>query len=252
MTFPRFVRTGQPQSPVWIDGGNPITRGLCVGIDAASKRYFGNSNRSLASIGTTPTRLGLASNFGNVSTLSVFPQGTSTASITMLQIGLISANTAQTCPFSLSHNGASNTFTIEHSDGITAGKVRGRVYIGGYQYCGGSTTLPVGSVYVAVLRHTNGVGQALWLNGLKDAATTSATGATLGNTYYGAYTSISEYGLLNAVWNRALSDAEIKSLSENPWQIFQPTNRAIVVPVVASVGASNAPRYFHRTQSGQA
>jgi len=55
-------------------------------------------------------------------------------------------------------------------------------------------------------------------------------------------------------FNRKLRDAEIRLLSANPWQIFRPAARAIWVPDAVGGGgdASNAPRYFHRTQSGQA
>lgn len=54
-------------------------------------------------------------------------------------------------------------------------------------------------------------------------------------------------------FNRKLRNAEIRALSHNPWQIFQPSPRAIWTTITVPVGsASNAPRYFHRTQSGQA
>ena len=237
-----FQYTSQPQVLADINRANPITKGLCVGIDSVRAGYFGNVNFKIPQYPPTSsgflspiaTPLGIARQFYGISggaTKQVFPEGTSTASITMLQIGLISSNTgAQMRPFTLSHTGNSDTFAIFQADGTTAGRIRGYVYVGGPNYCGGSVTLPVGSTYIAILRHTYGVGQALWLNGIKDSVTTSATGATLSNTWYGTYVSPTDLGILNAVWNRALNDAEIASLSANPWQIFAPPVRRIWTP----------------------
>jgi len=41
-------------------------------------------------------------------------------------------------------------------------------------------------------------------------------------------------------WNRALSDAEVKSLSDNPWQIFEPEEQIIWIPDLVSGGTTNA------------
>jgi len=41
--------------------------------------------------------------------------------------------------------------------------------------------------------------------------------------------------LFAAAFRRALSDAEIKSLSDNPWQIFAPDSKALWTPAAASV-----------------
>lgn len=48
-----------------------------------------------------------------------------------------------------------------------------------------------------------------------------------------------DYFTLGAVWNRPLSDAEIASLSENPWQIFTPLQRRIWVgATVGNIGSA--------------
>ena len=44
--------------------------------------------------------------------------------------------------------------------------------------------------------------------------------------------------LYNCYWNRALSAVEIKSLSDNPWQIFAPRETRLFVPVSAGVGGT--------------
>jgi hypothetical protein len=55
---------------------------------------------------------------------------------------------------------------------------------------------------------------------------------------------------LAAISSGILNATQARSLLENPWQVFAPLERNIFQPVAAG-GASNAPRYFHRTQSGQ-
>lgn len=54
---------------------------------------------------------------------------------------------------------------------------------------------------------------------------------------------------LSAISSGILNGTQVRSLLENPWQVFAPLERNIFQPVAAG-GASNAPRYFHRTQSG--
>jgi hypothetical protein len=56
-----------------------------------------------------------------------------------------------------------------------------------------------------------------------------------------------------AIWDRRITGAEHAALGVNPWQLFAPLPRRIwIAPTTAIGGASNAPRYFHRTQAGQA
>jgi hypothetical protein len=103
-----------------------------------------------------------------------------------------------------------------------------------------------------------------WLNGtLVDTVASSGalsydTTAT-GNVLVSGWSSAAAGGTflgdvyLAAFWSRKLANDEIKSLYVNPWQIFAPIQREIWTgPTVAIGGASNAPRYFHRTQAGQA
>lgn len=54
-----------------------------------------------------------------------------------------------------------------------------------------------------------------------------------------------------AISSTLLNGTQVRSLLENPWQIAQPLERNSRARA-AGGGQSNAPRYFHRTQSGQA
>lgn len=47
---------------------------------------------------------------------------------------------------------------------------------------------------------------------------------------------------LGLVWSRALSDEEVQSISENPWQIFSADTKHLLVPVAAEGASSIAPK----------
>lgn len=216
----RFVCGGVGGFPLYINGTGPVAQ--------------------TASAPFKDTALGVASRGYAGSTQQIAKAITTTSDITLLVIGEVNTSTsANSCIYTLSHNGASDTFGISTSDGTTAGKIVGRVYLGGYRTIGGSTTLANGDLFTAVLRHRHNTSQELWLNGIKDASTGAWTGSTVGNQYFGQYSSGGmNYGILGLVWNRALSDDEIVALSANPWQVFTP--RRAWVPVSAGGGTTVA------------
>lgn len=57
--------------------------------------------------------------------------------------------------------------------------------------------------------------------------------------------------LLAASWDRALADAELLSLSLNPWQLFQPQDRSIWVPtsVVSTLPTLSAATFVSATST---
>lgn len=57
---------------------------------------------------------------------------------------------------------------------------------------------------------------------------------------------------LAAISSGILNATQARSLLENPWQIAEPLARNSRARAAGAGGQSNAPRYFHRTQSGQA
>ena len=106
----------------------------------------------------------------------------------------------------------------------------------GPTYTAGSEYLQIGSV--------SGSRVIFSVNGIEYANTASAAlpnafseSLTVGEDYSSTYFMGRVY--LAAVWNRALSSAEIKQLSANPWQLFAPTERRIWVPVTAGGGGAS-------------
>lgn len=232
--------TSQPQGRPVIDRANPLTRGLIVGGVGGQPVYIGGV-APYTRFGVAPEKVtehGIAMRGGSMQQIA--RDLTVVSSITLLCITEVNTSTsAISGSFSLSHNGGTETFAITTADGTTAGKISGRIYLGGYRTIGGSVTLNDGDIFVGVLRHRHNTSQDLWLNGVRDPLTGSWTGSSVGNQYFGQYTGGNlAYGVLGLVWQRALTDAEIIELSANPWQVFRP--RRIWVPVSAATGGSTA------------
>ena len=106
------------------------------------------------------------------------------------------------------------------------------------------------NTWLHVVCTANGTDQSIYLNGVLVATTASAglpTNTNSRNIYIGRTASSNEYfnGLISdvSVYSVAKSAAEIKSLSENPWQIFKPRKRVIYFdapsfPVLSSLAVS--------------
>jgi hypothetical protein len=157
------------------------------------------------------------------------------SNVTMLSLFIPSTEVTERTYGQLGQTASGNMFSVASGDGTTAGVVRFKIYLGSTRTIGASQA-NVGVPNLAIARHINGQSQNLWLNGVKDAASGAFTGNSISFGFYG-FNASSGTGtsILNAVWNRALTDAEIKSLSENPWQIFAPERRVVAfdVPVVS-------------------
>jgi hypothetical protein len=130
----------------------------------------------------------------------------------------------------------------------------GKIYVGplsATRYLNGTVSGATAGIYdphVAIATAKSGT-QRFYVNGiLRGSGAAVETPAISNNDTAG----FGEFGslYLAVFFDYVLSDSEIKSYSSNPWQVFAPLERNIFQPVAAG-GASNAPRYFHRTQSGQ-
>lgn len=246
--FPfKYPRTSQPQQPVGIDWRNPITRGLVVCYDGskyldvlANKSYAGRVSLSGGSpsvyYSNTGKVLYRGDSYGSGVTQEAYPRyPTSSSNITLFSlVAATSVAETQYCTTSQTVGGVSATIAI--GDGSTS-VIRGRMYLSGTKYFGGtfSTSDSVTARKLAIV-HRQGVSQTLWVDGAADPIVGSYTGSVISHQYFGSYaTAPYSKEWLSLVWNRALSDAEIKSLSDNPWQIFAPIRTPIFVGVAAAV-----------------
>lgn len=230
----------QPPGATLLDPENTLAQGIVAGTLGSSPVYIGGT----ASIGVSntsfpPVATAAGIGFRAVALQQIARSITTTSDITLLIVGEVTSSSGTQSTFGgFSHNGTSDTFVIANGNGTTAGAITGRVYLGAYRTIGGSKTVPVGSTVVAVLRHRHNGAQELWVNGEKDASAGAFTGATVGNQFWGHYSATSTWApcALGLGWNRALSDSEIASLSDNPWQVFEPER--IWVPFTAATGGS--------------
>jgi hypothetical protein len=238
----RTVRTTQPQTAVGIDYSNPITHGLVACLDA-NRRVLINGSETRPLTLTNPARRASQQEFGSTTyqatMQAIKAPPAASSNVTMLSLFIPSTDTAERAYGQLGHIATGNMFSVASGDGTTAGVVRFKIYLGSTRIIGASQA-NAGVPNLAIARHINGQSQNLWLNGVKDAASGTFTGNSLGFGFYGFNQSSGTGGtsILNAVWNRALTDAEIKSLSENPWQIFAPERRVVAFDVVAPSGGA--------------
>lgn len=235
----KTIRTTQPQTAVGIDWSNPITRGLVACLDA-NRRVLINGSETRPLTLSNPIRRASQQEYGSTTyqtaMQAIKAPPAASSNVTMLSLFVPSTEVIERTYGQLGQTATGSSFSISSGDGATAGVVRFKVYLGSTRTIGASQA-NAGVPNLAIARHINGKSQNLWLNGVKDAASGAFTGNSVGFGYYG-YQTTSSVGasILNAVWNCALTDAEIKSLSENPWQIFAPERRVIAFDVSAPSG----------------
>ena len=81
------------------------------------------------------------------------------------------------------------------------------------------------------------------IGGLTNLVYEAATSLTIGDGFVGSVP-------LLLIFSRALSDAEVKSLSANPWQIFAPDSKALWTPADASVSLPTLVQPSSTTSAG--
>jgi len=234
----RPVRTTQPQGAARIDWSNPITRGLAGAVGVNS----GTSNPILTGAPEyTATPSGKAYRWIDGADASArVPTATFTGSAyTILTVFTPRALGAGFKKFGGWLTGAGNGgafFNWDHGNPAYARAVE--------LWAGGVTavlkypdpTLGRRTVWAAVVSGTSLLGYAD--GNLAGSATLTGTPSgwtTLSNGAAGDPTGAVD-GMLTLAFNRALSDVEIKSLSDNPWQIFAPDSKSLWVPETVSAG----------------
>lgn len=250
------VWTQQPQQACEIDWSNPITRGLVYafkpdgtprsnGAVSPIRSAFLSSNGSDL-IQITSAGVGFSSNGFNELTHSL-SRVAATAS----------ANLTQICVFTARNSSNSQIILANLS---SAGGMANGFFIGnGSSFCLKADTVPsagaisssalsVGKVYVGA--YTSKVGrQELFLNGISQGTTASATTHSQALNRFVSRANRNPIALFVS-FSRVLSDAEIKALSDNPWQIFKPIPRRIFAQVSASGGATITTNLGTATASG--
>ena len=227
----KLVWTSQPQQAVGIDWSNPITRGLVIAFNHPSK--LDHAKNRLASVNGTVTSSANGVSFGESSSLSV--TDTPLEKFTIVSGAFASASTGTLFSRTSGSGGAYRQNYVLSLNGGTTPRF-GFETSGSYPYIASSISVSSGAFVVAAASY-DGATQKVYTNGISggsQAAATPTTSIASVDTQVGAvdgtdravrYTGA---GIKFAyLWNRALSDAEISSISRNPWQIFKPITRRI-------------------------
>lgn len=232
-------RYSQPQQPVGVDWSNPITRGLQVAFNGSQYLSVTPTGIVSPSFDTRPTAragkagIATAGDGASTSTYHAIPQST-TGEFTLFVLAEQYSQLTDRRIIALTNSG--DTSTVAIGTGVSdASKARLWTNIA---VCDLTTTPQifaagtVSSVAVSVNNAASSI--RFFANGAFDQSYANSINVTTRNRIsFGSLRRTTNGSVFNGgvylglYFNRALSDAEIKSLSDNPWQIFQPTNRAI-------------------------
>lgn len=233
------IWTQQPQVPVQIDWSNPITRGLVDVINAADLRSVINKVPAVTTGAVDP---GIASN-GRVRRTPATGNNkdayTGTWSMINVPLTLIAMYRITNAAYSsrIAGNLASSTYGYGIAPNTT-------------NFCAiiarsGVNTILTGATVNTALKvdaiTVDATNASFYENGKLTAGPTAHGGMATptGDFTFGAEngasnTDAADY-YLSALFNRVLSNSEIRSISNNPWQIFQPIERHIFLPIATDV-----------------
>lgn len=243
---PPLVRTSQPQGPVWIDWGNPITQGLQFAFNGANPKVEAAFSRPASTDGSAGVTAGvgqfggyLKGNSGTAGNYRPWTGITGTAAYTAMAVVKDSAGRgAIRNPFDsddTNAGGAARNFQLR----FDATNVATFIAFNTTQSAFTSSTTATSSdngLSVICGRVTDSKAVNVFLNGVS-GSTATLTGSTaalasterlaVGGANKPTASGVPFLGEIYACffWNRALSDTEIRSLSQNPWQIFKPIVR---------------------------
>jgi len=254
----KITRTSQPQELVGIDWSNPLTAGLVFATDEPSRLRDSVSgvfpSATVGGIGSAVTKYGKAIDFssdvfsyGNVDLLA----GVTNATFQIIEIpnsteqvaGIVNKRLAHNNQnsYSIGYNYVSNQFTVEIGSSLGTQPIIAY----GFNLASFSTS---GNSIVTTINGTAAAGEKvkLWNNGISVAIVSVPLDSAISGFFYG--TAPLELGRVNSgalyyggklvlarIWNRNISESEAKSLSDNPWQIFEPIEETIWIPDGVSV-----------------
>lgn len=242
------VWTQQPQQACEIDWSNPITRGLVSAITPINGDVFKPSS---------PTFIGAGSIGPLTSGVAIKSTGGGGVNEVLYPVTFSAAGDRTIAVFASNIGGANSTVTHRVSDADS----RDELLIGATSFSSiidnnsppsiGITESAMPRLYLA-RRRTNQV--SAYANGTFTSESVTGTRQLDGTTFRfgrdGTLNSVSCQTYLTMYWKRYLTNAEITSLSNNPWQIFKPIPRRIFAPVSASGGATITTNLGTATASG--
>lgn len=237
--------TLQPQIAVQVNWANPLTKGLVflsygpwinpiIPVGSVATRTAFSAKASVAGISAAYNGSSVEQTFDKSAT------GSSPAEATLF--ALCATDVTGTEGTALNQSGVSGTpiFRIGVSTGTTW---RFQIRDDGSDISSlAGATITTGKLASVVGVYRSGTGtKAIYVDGVIGGTTTGSGAAiTLTKVSLGSRVSSAYFqGVIpvSAIWNRALSESEIRSLYANPWQLFAPLPRTIW----AAAGGTNTP-----------
>ena len=238
----RPLRLLQPTRIPEIDWHNPITRGLQFCFDGQSQIDATRGKRLSAAGLLKPTKSGRGLGYEVLGSSTVaqmsgrtFTQGTGMSMFVMVDHG--TASGYQSLLGRGTYSGATDTSFASDAGALELAHQEGSSSLGSIQSAGlhsyGVTCAGTSCTGYVDGKAANTITYTFYMD---YAANTWLVGASstdyLSENFLGTY-------LIAAAWNRALSASEMRSLHENPWQVFEAPLR--IIPVQA---ASATPQYL--------
>ena len=247
MPILRSVNTSQPSQSVGIDWNNPITQGL-RSLDLPAYNWY--TRIGAPAFRPTTKGVGFAGNGSSTALYKSIPGTvTTTAPQTILALVVGAAGGTDRRAYAIADAGSyflaicssrtnSEKMRLSMRSPVTDASVADT----------SATVFEAGVPHVAVIRYQDGV-LASFVDGKADSSgSVTVSGTSAANLQIGigalvragvGVTFNSSVVVVGACWNRALTDAEIASVSANPWQLFLPSRR-IWVPASSTAGTHNA------------
>jgi hypothetical protein len=244
----RVPWTVQPQSGLLLGAGHPSAAGLVSMVSPAVSPLdlaYGSPLTFTGARKVSPTAKGLGANTTGTPDFfessraggATFSKGVSALWIGRVDV-LPTGPTATLISKRSAYSGTGIPFTLSYDN---AGQLYWFV-IGSGGAANISVPLTAGQL-VAFAGTWDGATQRIYKDGV-EIHTRAETGTITNNSTnisYGALPDASERltgsHVFAAVWSRGLSAGEIRSLTDNPWQLFEP--RRIIIPVSAGAGGGS-------------
>ena len=247
MSFPvNLTRTSQPQVPVGVDRRSRFADKLVYATDGL-RIYVPGAETSMANRVATTHGVG---GTGNIPASRALPaSGTNFTQFALfINIQGTGANypsIAQCAEYASESSNAGCGFGLRTS----AGESRRAAFFvfnnnnqAAYQVTG-TTSFTTANQVTSIAGTSSTVGREIYVAGILEASAGAASGMATPTSAFG-FGQIDTGGgentrvMFGALWDRVLSAAEIRELHRNPWQLFTPNQRRILIPELVAIGGA--------------
>jgi hypothetical protein len=255
--IPVFRRTNsQPPGVARLDVGNPLARGIAAWQTGVDLNGFNSSDIGIGHAPVVPTPNGLARNFRYDASVGLFqwllrstvviqPITSTIVCLARVNADYVQTNGAGTfglAGLTRSAGGLNAIYLSGTNDGTTS-QYEFNVYAASPSPTSLRTlvsTIPVDSEWhLFIGRNTSATSRDFWIDGRLQASDTVSSQPYQPNQFnIGSVANLNQFGngdvALTLFYNRALTNAEIASISRNPWQVFASQSQHLPLDIISS------------------